>query len=72
MHFLSSRAINPDAHGIPNEIFARVRELLTEQEMSDLTYSVGVINFYNRLNFAFPKAPGTLDSLFGLDKAGLK
>jgi AhpD family alkylhydroperoxidase len=61
----------PSAHGISDEIFNRVREQLSEKEMSDLTYAIGVINFFNRLNISFPTVPGSLDQYFGLNKAGL-
>jgi AhpD family alkylhydroperoxidase len=58
---------------IPDEIFQRVRKHLSEKEMSDLTFAIGVINFFNRLNLSFPgRAPGAMDEYFGLTKAGLK
>ncbi len=59
-------------HGISDEVFQRVREHFSEKEMSDLTMAIGVINVFNRLNVSFPVTPGALDTLFGLDKAGLK
>jgi AhpD family alkylhydroperoxidase len=60
------------AHGIPDALFVRVREQLSEKEISDLTYAIGVIGIFNRLNVSFPQTPGGLDKQFGLDKAGLK
>lgn len=59
-------------HGISDETFAKVREHLSEQEISDLTYAVGIINMWNRLNVAFRNTPGSMDALFGLAKAGLR
>jgi AhpD family alkylhydroperoxidase len=61
-----------DGHGIPDEAFERVREHLSAQEMSDLTFAIGVINFFNRLNVSSPTPPGSLDEQFGFTKAGLK
>jgi AhpD family alkylhydroperoxidase len=58
--------------GISDETFNRIREHLSEKELSDLTYDICLINFWNRLNAAGKTAPGTLDAMMGLDKAGLK
>jgi AhpD family alkylhydroperoxidase len=57
--------------GIPDELYQRVREHLSEKEISDLTFSIGIINFWNRLNISSPTAPGSRDAMMGLDKAGL-
>jgi AhpD family alkylhydroperoxidase len=58
-------------HGVPDEVYNRVREQLSEKEISDLTYSVMSINAWNRLNIAFKTVPGSSDAAFGLTKAGL-
>jgi hypothetical protein len=39
--------------------------------MSDLTFAIGVINFWNRLNISSPTIPGSLDAMLGLTKAAL-
>ncbi len=59
-------------HGISDVIYKSVREHLSEKEMSELTFAIGVINFFNRLQISSPMKPGFLDGQFGLDKAGLK
>ncbi len=59
------------AQGVPDELYARVRGQLSDQEMVDLTHAVMAINAWNRANVAFRTTPGTLDTAFGLDKAGL-
>lgn len=41
------------------------------KELSDLSYAIGSINFWNRLNACFTTKPGVLDEMFGLNKAGL-
>lgn len=59
------------AHGVPDDLYERVRGQLSEQEIVDLTYAVMAINAWNRANVAFRTAPGVLDKAYGLDKAGL-
>ncbi|WP_103035592.1 carboxymuconolactone decarboxylase family protein [Castellaniella caeni] len=58
-------------HGIPDELFARVREQLSEEELADLSFLIVGINGWNRLGVAFRAVPGSADKQFGLDKAGL-
>jgi AhpD family alkylhydroperoxidase len=60
----------PD-HGVPDEIYERVRTQLSEKEISDLSFAVMVINSWNRLNVGFKTVPGSADAKYGLDKAGL-
>lgn len=59
-------------HGVPDDVYARVREQLSEKELSDLTFAVMGINGWNRANVAFRTVPGSADKMFGLDKAGLE
>jgi AhpD family alkylhydroperoxidase len=59
------------AHGVPDDVFDKVRTQLSEKELSDLTFSVMAINAWNRVNVAFRSEPGAHDKSFGLDKAGL-
>jgi len=58
-------------HGVPDELFERVRGQLSEKEISDLTFIVMCINAWNRANVAFRTVPGSYDAAFGLDKAKL-
>ncbi|CAB3627299.1 carboxymuconolactone decarboxylase family protein [Achromobacter pestifer] len=58
-------------HGVSDEVYEHVREQLSESEISDLTFRVVAINGWNRLNIAFRAVPGSADTAFGLDKAGL-
>ena len=60
----------PDG-GIPDELYERVRGQFSEKEVSDLTFSIMVINAWNRASIAFRTVPGSADKLYGLDKAGL-
>ncbi len=59
------------AHGVPDDIYERVRGQLSEQEISDLTFAVMAINAWNRVSIGFKAVPGSADKAYGLDKAGL-
>lgn len=59
------------AQGVPDDLYERVRGQLSEQELSDLTYAVMIINAWNRANVAFRPVPGSFDKAWGLDKANL-
>ena len=63
---------NIPAHGVPDDIYERVRTQYSEKELSDLTFLVGTINSWNRMNVAFRMVPGSFDKTFGLDKANLE
>ena len=58
-------------HGVPDDIYASVREQFSDKELTELTYVVMAINAWNRINVAFTSVPGSADKAFGLDKAGL-
>jgi AhpD family alkylhydroperoxidase len=59
------------AEGVPAALYERVRNEFSEQELSDLTFSVMAINGWNRASVAFTTVPGSQDAAFGLTKAGL-
>jgi alkylhydroperoxidase family enzyme len=56
---------------VPDDLYDRVRNELSEKELSDLSFAVMAINAWNRVNVAFRTVPGAQDKAFGLDKAGL-
>jgi len=58
-------------HGVPDDVYERVRTQLSETEITELTYSIMAINGWNRINVAFQSVPGALDKAWGLDKANL-
>ena len=58
-------------HGVPDEVYNRVREQFSEKEISDLTFSIMIINAWNRVSIAFKVTPGSADAAYGLTKAGL-
>ncbi|MBP1989623.1 carboxymuconolactone decarboxylase family protein [Paenibacillus eucommiae] len=58
-------------HGVPDDVYDRVRGQLSEKEISDLTFSIMAINAWNRISIGFKSVPGSADAAFGLTKAGL-
>ena len=58
-------------HGVPDDVYERVRAHFTETQISELTFAVAVINAWNRLNISFRIVPGSFDEMLGLTKAGL-
>ncbi|WP_368641247.1 carboxymuconolactone decarboxylase family protein [Castellaniella ginsengisoli] len=57
--------------GVPDAVFQRVRDQLSDKELAALSFLVVAINGWNRLGVAFQPVPGSADAQFGLDKAGL-
>jgi AhpD family alkylhydroperoxidase len=43
--------------GVADELYTRVSEIFSEEEMVALTHAVGMINVWNRLNVAFGSPP---------------
>ena len=58
--------------GVPDELYEKVRGQLSEKEVSDLTFQVMAINAWNRISVAVKAVPGSVDKLYGLDRAGLE
>jgi AhpD family alkylhydroperoxidase len=58
-------------HWVADDVYDRVRAELSEAQISELTFAVGVINIWNRLDVAFKTVPGSTDEQLGLTKAGL-
>ncbi len=59
------------AHGVPDEIYDKVRAVLSEKELSDLSFIVAAINGWNRMSVGFTVVPGSMDGPYGLAKSGL-
>ena len=57
--------------GIRDADYAAVRTHFDEEELVALTHVINTINVWNRLNVAFATPAGSMDSLMGLEKAGL-
>jgi len=58
-------------HGVGDPAYQRLRAVFSEKELSELTFAVMAINAWNRVNVAFRSVPGSLDKVYGLDKANL-
>lgn len=58
-------------HGVPHDIRDRVREHLTDVELSDLSFAIMAINAWNRISIGFGNVPGSKDAAYGLSKSGL-
>jgi AhpD family alkylhydroperoxidase len=57
--------------GVSDEVYDRLRAHFSATQISELTFAVGVINLWNRLNISFRIVPGSYDEMLGLTKAGL-
>ena len=57
------------AHGVPDDIYERVRTQLSEKDISDLSFAIMAINGWNRLNVEFQAEQGSAKKAYGLDKA---
>jgi AhpD family alkylhydroperoxidase len=64
-------ATHLDKTGISDEVFEELSKHLSEKEISDLTFAIACINGWNRLAIPFKTVPGSIDHLFGLDRAEL-
>jgi AhpD family alkylhydroperoxidase len=58
--------------GVCDELYERARAQFSEAQLAELSFAVGTINLWNRLNIGFRNAPGSADEMLGLTKAGLK
>ncbi len=56
---------------IADNLYERVRQQFSDKELAELTFAVGIINLWNRLNVPARTAPGSFDAMLGLTKAGL-
>ncbi|WP_240221068.1 carboxymuconolactone decarboxylase family protein [Rheinheimera hassiensis] len=57
--------------GVSNELYQATKEHFSDVEISELTYSIGLINFWNRMQILALMEPGSQDAAFGLTKASL-
>jgi alkylhydroperoxidase family enzyme len=60
-----------DEGGVPDALYAKVREQFSEKELCELTFRVLAINGWNRANVALRTVPGSKDQAFGLSQSGL-
>lgn len=53
--------------GLSEELYQRAKAVFSEQELSDLVFSIASINAWNRLGVAFHTELGSMDKAMGLD-----
>lgn len=58
--------------GVSDELFAKMKKHFSEKEITDVTFAVCSINFYNRFGVTFTTPHGIYDKMLGLEKAGLE
>lgn len=56
---------------VSEELFQRMKEHFSEQEIVDLNMQIAFINLFNRFAATFRSVPGDRDKMLGLDKANL-
>ena len=56
---------------VSEDLFQRMKEHFSEQEIVDLNMQVAFINLFNRFAATFRSVPGDRDKVLGLDKANL-
>jgi AhpD family alkylhydroperoxidase len=57
---------------VPDDVYERVKKQFSPKELVDLTFAIGVINFWNRLGVSFRAEPGSMDKALGLDRAEMR
>jgi len=57
-----AEAVTNIQEGMPDAVFAAVREHFTEKEMVDLTWAIAQINAWNRMGITFQPEPRTLEA----------
>lgn len=58
-------------HGVPDEVYAEARAQFDDAELAQLVLAVAVINAWNRISISFLPVPGSMDKVYGIDKAGV-
>ena len=58
-------------HGVPDDVYDRVRTQFSEKELSDLGFRSHGDQRLEPANVGFRTVPGSADKAYGLDKAGL-
>jgi AhpD family alkylhydroperoxidase len=56
---------------VSDETLEEVRTHFNDQELTELTMAIALINVWNRFAAPFNATPGSMDNLMGLDKANL-
>jgi AhpD family alkylhydroperoxidase len=54
-----TEAVTSIGGGVPDDLYAEVRQQFTEKELVDLTWAVAAINAWNRIAISFRSVPGS-------------
>lgn len=57
--------------GVSDELFLATKEHFSDVEISELTFTIALINMWNRMQILSQLEPGSQDAAFGLTKANL-
>lgn len=57
--------------GLTDALYQRASQVFSEQELTDVVFSIVQINSWNRLGVAFHTEIGSMDKLMGLDSVQL-
>lgn len=57
--------------GVSDEVYKRLQANFNETQITELTFAIGLINMWNRLNISLQTVPGSYDEMLGLTEAGL-
>lgn len=67
-----SRAVTLINQGpVSDELFEKMKQHFSEQEIVDLNMQIAFINLFNRFAATFKSVPGDRDKVLGLEKANL-
>ncbi len=58
--------------GVSDDLYDRAKSHFSDAQLSELSFAVGTINLWNRLNIGFRNPPGSADEMLGLTKSGLR
>lgn len=57
---------------VTDDVYQSVKGFFSDDEITELTMAIGVINLWNRFGAPFRSTPGGMDKIMGLEKANLK
>jgi AhpD family alkylhydroperoxidase len=62
-----TEAVTSIGGGVPDDLYAEVRQQFSEKELVDLTWAVAAINAWNRIAISFRSVPGSYQPKRRLD-----
>ncbi|QUJ69823.1 carboxymuconolactone decarboxylase family protein (plasmid) [Photobacterium sp. GJ3] len=68
---LTEALTNIDQNGVDDKLYGHISEYFTQEEISEITVAIGLVNMWNRLQILSQMEPGLLDETYGLEKVCL-